>query len=373
LKKLLSAVLLLTVLILLSGGIFIFNRYRQNPEMVFPFPYEFEQSAQTLVLDAPIVIVGDRMGSNFARYQQELAQAISINLSKPIKIQNLAQEGAALHRTIHQLKSLGQWPQILIYQGGSEEFGELKFRPQEKQKIKRNFDRYRDDRIETLMLLYPPLSRIVYDPIERVKLKSDPLLRPELSEEEYLDRLDTELLIFEQQLIHLVNMTKDRNSLLILTTIALNPDVPPKKVCEFATTLELEKELLTLKELLNSNNPKMAYASSVQLIKQHSANAQLFFLHGQIAKRLGLIDEAKLSLLEASAYDCQPWRASEVQNSIIRKVARDHQVILFDFAKLVEKDWGENVIFADEIFPQHLYYERGMQQLGTVIKDILKL
>jgi len=54
-------------------------------------------------------------------------------------------------------------------------------------------------------------------------------------------------------------------------------------------------------------------------------------------------------------------------------VARNHQVILFDFAKLLENEYHQNITFFDEIYPQNLYYEQGMRQLGLVIKKILKL
>jgi hypothetical protein len=88
---------------------------------------------------------------------------------------------------------------------------------------------------------------------------------------------------------------------------------------------------------------------------------------------MGNIDEAIPALLSASAYDCEPWRATEVQNSIIRKVAKNQQVILFDFAKLLDQEYTNNTTFFDETHPQNLYYEQGMEQLGLVIKNILKL
>jgi hypothetical protein len=54
-------------------------------------------------------------------------------------------------------------------------------------------------------------------------------------------------------------------------------------------------------------------------------------------------------------------------------MAREHQVLLFDFAKLVENQWEKNTTFFDETHPQNLYYDKGMEQLGLVIRNILKL
>lgn len=372
-KKVLSLLILTTVGILLTGGFFVLNRYQQNPEQIVPYPYIFKEAPEAIELDAPILITGDRMGTYFAKFQTELASNISINLSTPIKVQSIAKDGNALHRTLRDLRSLTKWPQILIYQGASEEFREHKFELSEVKKIQKNFSLYSDDRLETAMILYPWLSRIVYEPIHRVSLGNEPILVEEFTQESYLSRLETELLLYEQQLMELVDLSKDRNSLLILTTTPINLDISPKKVCTFTSTDDLEKEIMDLRSLLKKNDPKTAYGISSKLIKQYSGNALLLYIHGQISKRLGLIDEARTTLLEASSYDCEPWRATEVYNSIIRKVAKEHQVILFDFAKLVEGEWTKNTTYFDEIHPQNLYYDHAMKQLGMLIKGILKL
>ena len=371
-KKVLSLLLLTFLVALVTGGFLVFERYQKNPEQVVPYPYTFVEAAPAIQLDAPILITGDRMGAYFAKFKTELAAAISVNLAKPIQVQSLAKDGNGLHRTLHELKSLTQWPQILIYQGASEEFSEAKFNPAEIGKINTNFKRYSDDRIETFLILYPWLSRLVYEPVVQVKLGPTPELKS-VEEPEYLRRMETEFLLYEQQLIQLVNQSKDRNTLLILTTTPINLDIPPKKVCEFTTTTDIETEILDLRELLKKNNPKAAYAKSSKLINQYSGNAQLLYFHGQVAKRLGYIDEATQSLLKATAYDCLPWRTTEVYNSIIRKVAKDHQVLLFDFAQMITNEWTQNTTFFDEIHPQNLYYDQGMKQLGMVIKRILKL
>lgn len=372
-KKVLSFILIAITVALITGGFLIFNRFQNNPEQIVPFPYVFESKAPAIALDAPILITGDRMGVYFSKFKEELASTISTNLAKPIAIQSMAKDGHALHRTLHELKSLTQWPQILIYQGASEEMIEAKFDLRDIGKIKENFKRYDDDRIETFLILYPWLSRIIYEPLKRIALGDEPVLIEQINEEDYLKRLETNLMLFEQQLIQLVNLSKDRSSLLILTTTPINLDVLPHRVCEFTSTTDIEKEIYELRDLLKANDPKTAYSRSSKLVKQHIGHAGLYYIHGQIAKRLGYLDEAKNNLLEASAYDCEPWRATAVYNSIIRKVAQNHQAILFDFARLVENDYAENTTFFDDVYAQNLYYEKGMKQLGLVIKAILKL
>ena len=371
-KKILSFLLFLVLAAIVTGGIFILNRYRQNPEQVTPYPYAFSNPAPAVQLEAPILIAGDEMGDYFSKFKAELAEAISVNLSNPIKIQSISKAGQGIHRTVHQLKSLTQWPQILIYQGGSEEFLEERFILSETKKIKENFKLFSDDRIETLLILFPWISRLIYTPVQRVILQDDVKPLSEITEKNYLARLETGLLLYRQQLIELVNLSKNKNSLLILTTTPVNLDIPPKKVCSFTTTMDIDGEILDIKKTME-DDPKNAYSRTSRLILLHTGNAELLYLHGQISKRLGYNEEGIKTLLEASAYDCQPWRATEVFNSIIRSVSREHQVILFDFALMVDRDWNQNTTFFDETHPQNLYYQRGMQQLGMVIKDILKL
>jgi len=372
-KKLFKIVLLLIAGFFLTVGYLIFDRYRQTPEQVFPYPYAFNFTPDKITLEAPILLAGDRMGQYFSRFSDQIAETISVDLSKPIKIQSLATDGQALHRTLHSLKSLAQWPQILVYQGGSEEFLERKFETESMSTILNNIRLYKDDRIETFLILWPKLSRIVYSPHKRLVFSKEAKKAPAISEEEYLKRLNTELLLYEQELVQLVNMAKDRNTLLILTTTPLNLDVPPKKVCEFTTNIDVEKGIDTLKNYLKTSNPKVTYPYSSKLVAQFQGNPDLYFLHAKAAEQYRRLDEAKKYYQMASAYDCLQWRANHLTNSIIKKVASDQQVILFDFNQLVENDYGKNITFVDEIFPQNLYYEKGANQLGKLIKQILKL
>ncbi len=371
-KKILSGLLSLILLAIITGGIFVFIRYKKNPEQIVPYPYTFQSSYPEIPLEAPILITGDRMGVYFAKFSKNLANAISVNLENAIKVQSIAQKGHGIHRTLHQLRSLKQWPQILIYQGGSEEFSEIKFNLSEISKINTNFSRYSDDRIETMLILYPWLSKIVYEPIEQMVFNQE--VKPfEYEQKNYLRRLETELLLYRQHLIQLVAMARDRNTLLILSTTPINLDMAPKVICEFATTTSIEADILTLRDLIAAKNPKSAYALVSKLSAQNPTNAEILFLHGQVAKSLGKLSEAKSKFLESSAYDCLPWRVTELQNSIIRKVAQDHQIPLFDFAGLLEQNYDNGVTFFDEHYPQNIYYEQAMTQLGLVIQKILKL
>lgn len=372
-KKILLGLLILIGVGLLTLGIFIYLRFQKNLTQIVPYPYIFSYTPENKPLEAPIVIIGDRMALYMGKFKNELIDTISKDLSNKIKIETLAHENYGVHRTLYELKSLNEWPKILIYAGASEEFYEDKFDPTETKKVKNNFKLYSDERIQTALLFYPELSRIIYNPIKFLTLTNAPQPSSNKSHEEYLKNLDTEILLFEQNLIELIQRAKEKNALLILTTTPINLDIRPKKSCSFTAPIELEKDILDIDEFIKNNDFKSAYNLSQKLKSTYSGNAELFYLHGKSLERLGEIDRARNSLKEASAFDCVPWRATELHNSIIRKVAKNHQVILFDFAKLVENDWPGQITFVDEIYPQNIYYEYAMKQLGLVIKGILKL
>ncbi len=372
LKKILTAGLAFILVAVIGVGGYLFLRYSKNIEQVVPYPYRFE-SEEAWKVTAPIIIVGDRMGEQLARFEIEMATKISENLSRPIEIQTLAKEGLPLHRSIHQLKGLGKWPQIVLYQGASEEWNEELFIPSEVSWIKKNFELFNDERLQTLLILYPELSRVLYHPINYKKIPAAVPEKKEWKQEEYLARLELRLKIFELELLDMVNLSRDRNSLLILTTTPVNLDVAPHEVCEISTNLDIEADMEGVRDLIRKKDHKTALTRANELVARYPGNAALYYLQGQVAKRLGRRDDAIAALKQAAAYDCLPWRATEVYNGIIRKVAREQQVILFDFAGYMEKDWGSNVTYFNDLYPQNLYYQKAVDQLGILIRRILKL
>lgn len=371
-KKLIKA----TVIVgLIAGGLWVGRRLIANPKGLVPLPYAFTPSTVAIRPEAPILLVGDRVGARFALFKEALALNTSTGLSKPIRIQSLARDGEGLHRTLHQLNSLQSWPQVLIYHGGSQEFSESKFLTDQIPGIQRNFRRYHDDRALTAMMLWPFLSRLIYEPITRVKL-NDTLnfnSKQNFSDTEFQQRLEITYRLYELELNQLVIKARDNKALLILMTTPVNIDTPPKKTCSNAQSGAIAKEVREIRELIRQQDYKSALTRSQTLKDTTMANAEVLYLHGQIAFRNGLRNEAIESLRLAAVFDCQGHRANEVTNSIIRKVAKEQRVTLFDFAALVEKDWNRNVTFFDETYAQDLYYEKAAQYLAVVLKRVLKL
>jgi len=354
---------------------FVVTRLTGNPKGLLPLPYALSPASEGIQLDAPVLIVGDRMGARFGLFKENLALNLSVGLSKPIQIQSIAREGFGLHRTLRQLQSLVKWPKVLLYQGGSEEFREIKFRTDQIPVIRHNFDLYTNDRAMTAMMVWPFLSRLIYTPVQRIKLGDQvgEASKKIPSDYEYQQRLELTYRIYELELLELVKAARENKSLLILITAPVNLDVAPRRTCSNAGSALIDREVKQIREKIRNQDYKGAYAQSKVLNDGTLANAEVLYLHGQVAYRSGFVAEAVDSLKKASAYDCEGWRANEVINSIIRKVAQEQRVTLFDFAAMMDRDWNVNVTFFDEFYPQNLYYEKAMKYLAVVLKRILKL
>lgn len=370
--KLLGAVILGAFL---AAGGWVWQRWSANPETVMPLPYKLARSADTLIIDAPLLIIGDRMGARFALFKDSLSEVLSRGLSKPLKIQSLAEAGFGLHRTLRQLQSLDTWPRVIFYQGGSQEMHENKFLTKEIPKIRRNFFEYADDTKQTAMMLYPALSRLIYLPYVRTILPDSPPLDPVAfkTEREFQARLEITYQLYEMELNRLVDMAREHKALLIFSTVPINIDIPPRKTCDNAASEQITKAVAAIRELVRAHDHKTAYARSKELVSGTIANAEVHYLHGQIARRVGNLAEAMDHLHQAAAYDCRSWRATQVTNNIIRKVATEQRVMLFDFARMVESDWTKNATFFDELNPQNLYYQKAVDALGSVLRRVLKL
>lgn len=355
--------------------VFLGQRYTSNQTSEVPYPYVFKKDTyNSLTSDAPILIIGDRLGKRLASFSKYLAQTISTGLSKPIKIQTMATAGEGLHRTLERVKKLPKVPLITIYLGGSEEFHEQRFLTKDTKKILNNFKIYSDDRIQTLVMIFPQISRLLYDVVnykffgEEIEIDghnySDPIIQK---------RNIIHFKIYEQEIDELFSYLKERNSYLIALTQPLNFDVAPAKNC-IGSIDELSNDKLNeVIELVKKKDYKSAYNISRELVLIANASAKIYFIHGKIAKNLGKIKEAIKHLKIAMAYDCKQWRGNLIYNKILKKAAFNNDVQILDFQSLLEDYWTKNVLFIDDIYPQNFYFEKTADVLAARIKKLLKL
>lgn len=369
----------IVIITLAAAGIFcadfIFERNQKNVVSTTPYPYIFQKDLYAgLEVDAPIVIIGDRLGDRLGSFSKLMAKRISQNLSKPIKIHSLAQKGEGLHRTLKKLKSLSKLPLIIIYLGSSQEHYEKRFKTSEIPIIKKNLKLFSDDRVQTLLMIFPELSRYIYHPVEYVKLS------PELIEDkEQYDQITTQkrneitFKLFESEVDELITYAKDRNSYFLAISAPINLDVPPKSSCPGSFDESFRAKLDNVIELIKKKDYKLAYGISKELALINNSNARSHFIHGKIAKKLGKDQEALKHLELAAAFDCDNWRSNPVYNSILKRTADKHDAAFFDLHALLQDNASKGVVFMDDIYPQNLYLEKTANTIADRIKKLLKL
>lgn len=372
--KLLFKLIILTPLV--AAGLFLYYRYDSNQVSEVPYPYTFSKSIYNNVkIDAPILIIGDRLGKRLSSFTNSIAELASQNLSNKIKIETLAVNGEGLHRTLEKVKKLGKLPLITIYLGGSEEYHEKRFRTKDSNKIIQNFEIYNDDIVKTLLMVFPSLSPFIYNVVKykniNEQIKPDDLTK--YSDVMIQKRNIIHFKIYEQELDSLFSYLKEKNSYLIALTQPLNLDIPPKKNCSGSIDELSENNLKKIVELIKKKDFKSAYNQSKDLVLIANASAKVMFVHGKIAKNLGKLKEAAFYLKMAMAYDCKQWRGNPVYNKILTQIAIRNDVPILDFQKILERQWTKNILFEDEIYPQNLYYEKVAKILAAKIKKLLKL
>ncbi|MEX0797814.1 MAG: hypothetical protein WEB87_01730 [Bacteriovoracaceae bacterium] len=360
---------------LILASLFLWYKYKKNVQSVVPYPYVFQNNAYSeLNVEAPILIVGDRMGDRLGSFAKIMADKVSENLSKPVKIDSIAVKGEGLHRTLEKIKSLKRLPLIIVYMGGSEESAESKFQTQDIDTIKKNLEIYEDEKIQTLLMIFPQLSRFVYHTVKYKALGSS--IIPDnntYSDIAVQKRNEISFKLFEREINEFFTYAKDRNSYVIAVSTPLNLDAKPRSSCPGSFSGELSPKLDQVIGLVKERDFKQAYNISKELALMANNNARALYIHGKIAKNLGKIKEAQKYLELAIAFDCSNWRGSPVYNQILKSAASKHDVAFFDFNKMLKDHWTQNLVFFDDVYPQNLYMEKMAQVIAARIKKLLKL
>ena len=367
-------VVFLSILIA-AASILITWKYQTGREAYWPLTYEFESSAYpTQKIDTPILIVGDRMGVRLSNFSKMLADEVSKELSTPIKVASIAKDDEGLHRTIEKLKALEKLPLIIIYFGASQEYLEQKFYAEDIEIIKRNMKTFKDIRIQSLLMLAPWISRLIYLNTKIVQL--GPIVKPsnqKQSDTQIMTQNEINFNLFKYEYEKFIDYIRDRNAYLIAITSPINYEIAPKKACDLTIDSVGEKQMQSVLKLVQEQDYKGAYRLSKDLPKLAPSNAQAYYIHGKVSKQLGHHKEAIQNLKMAASFDCTNWRASPVHNAIIKQLSKSNNILLYDFNKMLYDNWTKNVIFQDELYPQNYFMEQMITTLAGRIRSLLKL
>lgn len=361
-------------------GAYFFRDYFDKKTLITPFPYVFNDNAKlalekekTEAENAKILIVGDRMGEALSKYTPELIDELAKSLKNPPKIYNWSRPHEGLHRTLYKLKSMKTFPSIIIYHGASSELFEKTFAVTDKEAIFQNFALYDNERIISLIITFPKLSRIIYKKMHYMDLGAIKEYQNRLPGPLKMVEKEISFKLFDYQLRELIDLVKEKKSHLILITTPLNLEVLPHEICSHATsndTIELQQEI---EKLLKIGHFKHAYTKALELSNETYSNAQSFYLLGQASLALGDLALARESFQKATVFDCSNWRGNAVYNSLMKSEAKKRQVTLIDFDQYMSSALSKDGLFMDDLFPQNIFYQTMIAELKESLKKILSV
>lgn len=374
--KYLKRILLFSAIffVLLLGGVAYLLSLK--PVLITPYTYIVHEKVNKGMKEAEnsdVLIIGDRMGLYLNNFVSIVKDDFRSELKRDLNIYNWSREKEGLHRTLNKIKSLKKLPPIIIYQGGSYEWFDKKFDWKDKKKILYNFEQFSDEKIISMIITFPDISRAIYKKTAMFELDT---LNPKLRayQESNFDAKEIEYKFYEQELHELVDYIKQKKSNIILLTTPINALVPPRESCTSTSSNLIVEFQQEIENLIKEGNNKEAYAKIQELEKQSMGNAKTFYLLGMAARLNADYKNARDAFIKANVYDCYNWRANDIFNAIINRISKRMQVEVIDFQnEILNTQMQEDAVFIDEIYPQNLYYNNLMKELTLSIKKYLNI
>jgi hypothetical protein len=379
-KKLLISLLVVTV----GLSAYIYWIYSERRTLITPYPYSFLNSFDTkydndhaeelkAAQDAKILIVGDRMGKTLSPYIDGLKDQFKKALKTPPSFYNWSEDNEGLFRTLYKLKKLKKFPPVIIYFGASSELTEKKFNVEDKKLIDKNFATYDNEKLISLIITFPWLSKILYKPItyfdvgpfkeyKSVEASSNKLLEKELS-----------FKLFSYELKEMSDLIRDHKSNLVLITTPINLEIAPREICAHASNHMIVGLQQEIDADIKQGSFKKVYPKARELAQATPVNAMSFYLLGKAALGTGDIKTAREALIRSAAFDCASWRGSPVYNAILKAQAKKSQINLIDFDQYMNSQLSRDALFFDELVPQNVFYQNMIKELGDILKNIMSV
>lgn len=371
-------IFIVLALALAGAAGFAWYTFEGKKTLLVPYPYSFNEKAQSAVAaelkyaeSANILIVGDRMAGPLSNYTKDLSEELGKNFKSPPVIYNWSKPHEGLHRTLFKLKSLKKFPSIVVYLGASSELFEKRFSVSDFRAVARNFQIYDDEKIISLIITFPWLSKVLYKKMDYHELGVEKEYKNPLPANLRMKEKEMGFLLFHYELKEMIDLLKDKKSSLILITTPLNLEIPPRETCSTSTTNDVVEMQQEIEALLAQGNFKKAYTDALALSHETPGNAQSFYLLGKASLGLGDLPNARDALNKATVFDCANWRGNAVYNAILRSEAQKRQLALLDFDQALSSSLSQEGLFMDEYFPQNLFYQNLVSDLKDVLKNFL--
>ena len=184
-------------------------------------------------------------------------------------------------------------------------------------------------------------------------------------------------LTYSAEYRELMEVLKGRRAKVVVIPPAHNLDVAPRTVCQNATSPQLQSTLTGIEEQIRRGRAPAAVENLQKILPKTRGHARAYYLLGQGLKRMGHFKDAKSVLYRAMLYDCWPFRGNMIFNRIQVQIAEKNQFEIIDFNRLVNRQYGQESsspsLFADDIFPQDIFYRKVVSELAGKVKKLLNI
>jgi tetratricopeptide (TPR) repeat protein len=374
LKKLLPQILIALVAL---GGYLAADRLNA-PIRILPVTYEVNPKISTnldMVQRASVLFIGDHHAKRLNKYRSQFKNIIVPANVQNLRIINIAEENEGIHRTFRKLKKFNRLPKVIVYMGGTREFYEKKFRLKDRRAIYNNFSVYTNTLKVSAILLFPYLSKFLYQPTKYYVLPEEPI-----EDEQLYNGLQSQVRselafkFFQLEFGEMVKYINEKGSSLIVITAPLKRDTKPNLVCDNTKSEQIDLFQNKMENLIELNKYIEAIPLLKELTEKTVANSRSFYLYGQALMKAGKIKEAKTAFSKSHSFDCNPVNGHLAFNSIIQATYnQNNNFKLFNFDQQLNNQFGKDAVFYSDIYPQDIYYQNLVDDLAKYTKNILNL
>ncbi len=370
--KLIKIIYLSLILLIALPAAYLGFRYTKNTTQLYPYPYKMkaillEEIKQAEAAD--IILIGDSSTTLLNDSLKGVLDEVTSYLKRSPVVYDWGRPSETMAQTLQKLKSLKKLPTLLIYHGGRDPLMNQKLSLKDFNIVKKNLEITHDETLMTLIMAYPPLSRLIYSPVSKVNIETMGAYPPELPPVAVLQIMELNYKLYQMEATELFTYLKEKDAKLWVIPQALNLTLPPKRVCENTITLEQDNTLKEVKKLEEEGRIKEAFNMANELIKTAKGNSKAYFIIGHLLLKMANFPEARKAFYQAMIYDCGLTRSNPIFLKILMEEAEKRQFKVIDFNRLVTNALGRNILFISERDPQPLYYQR----LGAIIqKEFLK-
>lgn len=367
---------LIPVAILISASWLMLSK---RVEQLYPLPYKSSERLTSDILkkeveNSNVLIIGSHLADKSLLNKDTFKDALSVLSDKGFDVSYLARKTDGLHRSLLKLEELEKYPKTIVLMTGTSEFTEMRFDKDQAKLIMADIKTFKNEDIFSLILLFPSLSKVIYNPVKRkpIDLQEIPW-EFDIYDPNYARYLEITYALFEIELEKLAKIVYDNDLKLIVVIPPINLTQTPNLTCAHAYSATLDVQLKDAKRLLDKGRSKEVIITLSKFTEVIAGNAHLYYYLGMAYLQQNQLNNARRFLTLAHSYDCLPSAGSPVINSILKKFVTQYQFDFVNMEEVYNNELGKNDVFMDKTELNSIYLNLLFQETIAKIKKIYRL